>query len=178
GIWVKVRGSIQTDNYTNELTMMLNDLMEIKHEPRKDLAEAGEKRVELHSHSMMSQMDSVAPISKLVERAADWGHPAIAITDHAAVQAYPEAHIASQKHKIKMIYGVEVNLVDDGVPIAYNSADIDLEEATYVVFDVETTGLSAVYDTIIEIAGVRMKGGEIVDRFESFANPHQPLSQT
>src|SRR5699024_1184082 len=86
GIWVKVRGSIQTDNYTNELTMMLNDLMEIKHEPRKDLAEAGEKRVELHSHSMMSQMDSVAPISKLVERAADWGLPAIAITYHAAVQ--------------------------------------------------------------------------------------------
>lgn len=178
GIWVKVRGRIQTDNYSNELTMMMNDLQEIKHESRKDLAKDGRKRIELHSHTMMSQLDSVAPVSRLVERASEWGHSAIAITDHAVAQAYPEAHMAGKKHGIKIIYGVEVNVVDDGVPIAYSPADIDLEEATYVVFDVETTGLSAVYDTIIEIAGVRLKGGEIIDRFESFANPHEPLSQT
>ncbi len=77
-----------------------------------------------------------------------------------------------------MIYGMEANLVDDGVPIAYNAAHRLLEEETYVVFDVETTGLSAVYDTIIELAAVKVKGGEIIDKFEAFANPHRPLSAT
>ena len=178
GIWAKVRGRIQTDNYTNELTMMLNDLNQITHESKKDLANKDEKRVELHSHTMMSQMDAVVSASDLVERAATWGHPAIAITDHAVAQAYPEAHIAGKKHGVKILYGVEVNLVDDGVPIAYNERDIDLKDTTYVVFDVETTGLSAVYDTIIELAAVKFKNGEIVDKFERFANPHQPLSQT
>ena len=83
-----------------------------------------------------------------------------------------------KKNDIKILYGVEVNLVDDGVPIAYNSAHRKLEDDTYVVFDVETTGLSAVYDTIIELAAVKIKDGEIIDRFESFANPHHPLSAT
>ena len=83
-----------------------------------------------------------------------------------------------QKNGIKILYGVEVNLVDDGVPIAYNPADRLLAEDTYVVFDFETTGLSAVYDTIIELAAVKMKDGEIIDRFESFANPHHKLSAT
>ncbi|WP_067838494.1 PolC-type DNA polymerase III [Amphibacillus sediminis] len=178
GMWVKVRGSIQTDTFSNELTMMMTDLNEIKAKLKQDTALEEEKRVELHSHSTMSQMDAVVSVSKLVERAAQWGHKAIAITDHAVAQAYPEAHAASQKHGIKMIYGVEINLVDDGVPIAYNEADIDLKEATYIVFDVETTGLSAVYDTIIELAAVKVKNGDIIDRFERFANPHHPLSQT
>ncbi|WP_440895349.1 PolC-type DNA polymerase III [Amphibacillus sp. Q70] len=178
GIWAKVRGSIQTDTFSNELAMMLNDLNEIKHEMKKDLAKENEKRVELHSHTMMSQMDAVVSASNLVERAAKWGHSAIAITDHAVAQSYPEAHAASLKHGIKMLYGVEINLVDDGVPIAYNEANLNLQEATYVVFDVETTGLSAVYDTIIELAAVKVKNGEIIDTFERFANPHQPLSQT
>src|SRR5690625_1818966 len=78
---------------------------------------------------------------------------------------------------MKVIYGVEANLVDDGVPIAYNEQDLDLATGSYVVFDVETTGLSAVYDTIIELAGVRIYEGEIIDRFESFANPHRPLPE-
>ncbi|WP_017471921.1 PolC-type DNA polymerase III [Amphibacillus jilinensis] len=178
GMWVKVRGSIQTDTYTNELTMMLNDLNEIKPKVKQDLADDDQKRIELHAHTTMSQMDAVVSVSKLVEQAANWGHQAIAITDHAVAQAYPEAHAASQKHGIKMIYGVEINLVDDGVPIAYNEVDLELDEATYVVFDVETTGLSAVYDTIIELAAVKFKNGEIIDKFERFANPHKPLSQT
>src|SRR5699024_690982 len=87
-------------------------------------------------------------------------------------------HGAAQKHDMKVIYGVEANIVDDGVPIAYNEKDLELESATYVVFDVETTGLSAIYDTIIELAGVKIQNGEIIDRFESFANPHKPISQT
>ncbi|QDP40211.1 PolC-type DNA polymerase III [Radiobacillus deserti] len=178
GMWLKARGSVQTDNFTNELTMMANDINEIKGETRIDKAPEGEKRVELHAHTTMSQMDAVVSASKLIAQAKAWGHSAIAITDHAVAQSFPEAHSAGKKHGVKVIYGVEANLVDDGVPIAYNEADVVLDSATYVVFDVETTGLSAVYDTIIELAAVKVHNGEIIDRFESFANPHHPLSQT
>ncbi|SHF52405.1 PolC-type DNA polymerase III [Ornithinibacillus halophilus] len=178
GMWIKARGSIQTDMYSNELAMMANDINEVKVETRKDSAEEDEKRVEFHAHTTMSQMDAVISPGRLVEQAAKWGHKAVAITDHAGVQGFPEAHGAGQKHGIKVLYGVEANLVDDGVPIAYNEKDVDLETGSYIVFDVETTGLSAVYDTIIELAAVRIEQGEIVDRFESFANPHHPLSQT
>jgi DNA polymerase-3 subunit alpha (Gram-positive type) len=178
GMWIKARGSIQTDMFTNELTMMANDIQEIEVKDRMDTAPDDEKRVELHAHTTMSQMDAVVSPSALIAQAAKWGHEAVAITDHAGVQGFPEAHAAGEKHGVKVIYGLEANLVDDGVPIAYNSKDIDLEQASYVVFDVETTGLSAVYDTIIELAGVRIQQGEIVDRFESFANPHHPLSET
>lgn len=178
GIWIKARGSIQTDMYTNELAMMANDIHEVKMETRKDTAPDDEKRVELHAHTTMSQLDAVVSPSALIQQAANWGHKAIAITDHAGVQGFPDAQAAGQKNGIKVIYGVEANLVDDGVPIAYNETDADLETGTYVVFDVETTGLSAVYDTIIELAGVKIHEGEIIDRFESFANPHHPLSQT
>lgn len=178
GMWVKARGSIQTDMYTNELGMMANDIHEITVEPRKDLSAEGEKRVELHAHTMMSQMDAVVSPQALISQAAKWGHKAVAITDHAGVQGFPEAFAAGKKNNIKVLYGVEANLVDDGVPIAYNEKDIDLESATYVVFDVETTGLSAVYDTIIELAAVKIKDGEVIDRFEAFANPHHPLSET
>ncbi|WP_186577436.1 PolC-type DNA polymerase III [Aquibacillus kalidii] len=178
GMWIKARGSIQTDTFTNELTMMVNDINEVTPKTRQDRASDDEKRAELHAHTMMSQMDSVVSASKLVEQAAKWGHPAIAITDHAVAQSYPEAYAAGSKHGIKVIYGLEANIVDDGVPIAYNESDVILEDATYVVFDVETTGLSAVYDTIIELAAVKIKNGDIIDRFEAFANPHHPLSQT
>ncbi|WP_042223740.1 PolC-type DNA polymerase III [Oceanobacillus manasiensis] len=178
GMWIKARGSIQTDMYTNELAMMANDIHEIKVETRMDDAPEDKRRVELHAHSTMSQMDAVVSPSNLIAQAAKWGHKAVAITDHAGVQGFPDAHAAGQKNGIKVLYGVEANLVDDGVPIAYNEQDIDLASANYIVFDVETTGLSAVYDTIIELAAVKVCNGEIVDRFESFANPHHPLSQT
>jgi DNA polymerase-3 subunit alpha (Gram-positive type) len=178
GIWIKARGRIQTDMYTNELAMMANDIQEIQVETRKDEAPGDEKRVELHAHTTMSQVDAVVSPSALIEQAAQWGHKAVAITDHGAVQGFPEAHNAAQKHGMKVLYGLEANLVDDGVPIAYNEQDLDLATGTYIVFDVETTGLSAVYDTIIELAAVKVVNGEITDRFESFANPHHPLSQT
>ncbi|RWZ60455.1 PolC-type DNA polymerase III [Halobacillus fulvus] len=178
GMWIKARGSIQTDNFTNELTMMANDINEFKPNLRRDDAPEGEKRIELHAHTTMSMMDAPVSAGRLIGKAAEWGHEAIAITDHAVAQAYPEAHAAGEKNGIKIIYGMEANLVDDGVPIAYGEQDRVLEDDTYVVFDVETTGLSAVYDRIIELAAVKIKGGEIVDRFESFANPHHPLSQT
>lgn len=178
GMWLKVRGSIQNDTFVRDLVMIGNDVNEIKPPSRKDTAPEGEKRVELHLHTPMSQMDAVSSVSTLVSQAKKWGHKAIAITDHAGAQSFPEAFSAGQKNDIKILYGVEANLVDDGVPIAYNSAHRNLSDDTYVVFDVETTGLSAVYDTIIELAAVKIREGEIIDRFESFANPHRPLSAT
>ena len=177
GIWVRARGRIQTDMYSNQLVMMAQDINEVKVQLREDKAEKGHKRIELHAHTTMSQLDAVTSPKELIAHAAKWGHEAIAITDHSVVQGFPEAFFASLDHNIKVIYGMEGNLVDDGVPIAYNVKDAILEEETYVVFDVETTGLSANYDTIIEIAGVKIHKGEIIDRFESFANPHRPLSK-
>ncbi|MBM4763930.1 PolC-type DNA polymerase III [Bacillus sp. B15-48] len=178
GMWLKVRGSVQNDTFIRDLVMMGNDVNEIRPQLRKDTAPEGEKRVELHLHTPMSQMDAVSSVGDLVSQAKKWGHRAIAITDHAVAQSFPEAFGAGKKNDIKIIYGVEANLVDDGVPIAYNTAHRQLEDDTFVVFDVETTGLSAVYDTIIELAAVKIRNGEVIDRFESFANPHHRLSAT
>ena len=172
-MWIKARGSIQTDQFSNELTMMASDIQEINVPRKKDHAK--EKRAELHAHTTMSQLDAVVSPAKLIEQAHFWGHSAIAITDHAGVQGFPEAHMAAEKYDMKVIYGVEANVVDDGVPICYHPKDLDIKEGTYVVFDVETTGLSSVFDTIIEIAGVKLYNGEVIDRFESFCNPHRPL---
>lgn len=178
GMWIRARGSIQNDTFVRDLVMIANDLNEIKPKLRQDKSPEGEKRVELHLHTPMSQMDAVTSVSDLVGQAKKWGHQAIAITDHGIAQSFPEAFSAGKKNDIKILYGVEANLVDDGVPITYNDAHRLLSEDTFVVFDVETTGLSAVYDTIIELAAVKIHNGEIIDRFESFANPHHRLSNT
>ncbi|WP_018392384.1 PolC-type DNA polymerase III [Bacillus sp. 37MA] len=176
GMWVRVRGSVQNDTFVRDLVMIANDINEIRSPSREDTVE--KKRVELHLHSPMSQMDAVTSVSALVGQAKKWGHSAIAITDHAVVQSFPEAYSAGKKNGVKILYGMEANVVDDGVPIAYEDADRELATDTFVVFDVETTGLSAVYDTIIELAAVKIKDGDIIDRFERFANPHHPLSAT
>jgi DNA polymerase III subunit alpha, Gram-positive type len=178
GMWVKVRGSIQNDTFVRDLVMIANDINEMKPKERTDTAEEDEKRVELHLHTPMSQMDAVTSVSKYIEQASKWGHKAIAVTDHGVVQSFPEAYSAGKKHGVKILYGLEANVVDDGVPIAYNPQHRLLQDDTFIVFDVETTGLSAVYDSIIELAAVKIKGGEIIDRFEAFANPHHPLSAT
>ncbi|EIT85115.1 DNA polymerase III PolC [Fictibacillus macauensis ZFHKF-1] len=178
GLWVKVRGGIQNDTFVRDLVMIANDVNEVAAITRSDTAPEGEKRVELHLHTPMSQMDAVSSASRLIAQAAKWGHEAVAITDHAVVQSFPEAYNAGKKNGIKVLYGLEANLVDDGVPIAYNEQHRLLSDETYVVFDVETTGLSAVYNKIIELAAVKIHNGEIIDRFEAFANPHEPLSDT
>ncbi|WP_134700410.1 PolC-type DNA polymerase III [Ammoniphilus sp. YIM 78166] len=176
GMWVKVRGRVTFDQFARELAMEANDVNEIKPKRREDTAP--EKRIELHLHTPMSTMDAITPVKKLVGQAAKWGHKAIAITDHAGVQSFPEAYSAAQKAGIKVIYGVEANIVNDGAPIAYNPTDLPLKEGTYVIFDVETTGLSVVYNTIIELAAVKLRNGEVIDRFERFANPHERLTNT
>ncbi|TMW73243.1 PolC-type DNA polymerase III [Alteribacter natronophilus] len=178
GMWLKVKGMVQHDTFVRDLVMMARDVQQVQPVERQDKSPEGEKRVELHLHTPMSQMDAVSSISSCVSRAKKWGHQAIAVTDHGVAQAYPEAYGAGKKEGVKILYGVEANLVDDGVPVAYNEADRPLADDTYVVFDVETTGLSAVYNTIIELAAVKIRDGEIVDRFEAFANPGEKLSPT
>ena len=176
GKWVRAQGRIEEDTFVRDLVMMMSDIEEIKKTPKQDKAE--DKRVEFHLHTSMSQMDGIPNISAYVEQAAKWGHQALAVTDHNVVQAFPDAHNAAEKHGIKMIYGMEGMLVDDGVPIAYKPTDRNLKDATYVVFDVETTGLSNQYDKIIELAAVKVHNGEIIDKFERFSNPHERLSET
>jgi len=176
GMWLKAQGSIQEDRYNNELTMMAQSLQETFHEPRKDTAPTDEKRVELHAHTNMSQMDAVVSTTDLVKKAAEWGHDAVAITDHGGVYSFPEAHEASLDNDIQVIYGLEADIVDDGVPIGKNLTDLVLDDATYVVFDVETTGLSAVYDSIIELAAVKMYKGNVVEEFQEFIDPGERLS--
>lgn len=177
GLWVKVRGSIQHDTYARELVMMANDLEQIEPQIDKRLDTAEHKRVEWHAHTTMSAMDALCSPGKLVERAAEWGHQAVAITDHGVVQAFPEAYNAAKKHGIKVLYGIEANVVNDAIPIVLNPQSRPLKETEYVIFDVETTGLSVVQHTIIELAGVKMREGEVVDQFEHFVNPHQPIPE-
>lgn len=179
GQWLRIQGVVQLDTFNQfnpEIVMMARDIEEVRPEIRQDLAGTPEKRVELHVHSQMSQMDAITPIGDYVKRAKYWGHKAIAITDHAGLQSFPDAYAAGKKNDIKIIYGLEAYLIDDGVPIVFNPESRDLKHAEYVVFDVETTGLSANYCTIIELAAVKVKEGEILDRFSEFANPHHPLS--
>ena len=172
GLYCKVRGEAVYDTYQREVVIMGRDILKMKKMEKMDGAE--EKRVELHCHTTMSAMDGVTPVSKIVERAAKWGHPAIAITDHGGVQAFPDAQIAAKKNKIKVIYGVEGYLVDDGVPLALNEKGQNLDD-TYVVFDLETTGFSSKNDKIIEIGAVKIKNGVIVDNFSEFVNPRRPI---
>lgn len=178
GDWLKVRGNVQYDTFSRELVLMINDFHEVDSNQHERMDTAEEKRVELHLHTSMSAMDGICDVKKLLKRVKKWGHPAVAITDHGVVQAYPELYEANKKFGIKVLYGMEANIVDDGIPIVMNEADRgELLEDTYVVFDVETTGLSVTHDVIIELAGVKMKNGEVIDRFSEFVNPHRPLTQ-
>lgn len=176
GKWIRARGKVEYDRFmmVPELVMIPSDLTEVVGPPeRKDDAE--EKRVELHLHSTMSTMDAVTPIDEYIKTAAKWGHKAIALTDHGNVQAYPEANKAAKKHGIKMIFGMEANVVNDAVPVVINPTEQTLADATYVVFDIETTGLSVINNKIIELAGVKMQDGKVVDKFETFVNPHEKI---
>ena len=175
GSWITARGSVQEDNYSHELAMNAYDINPATHAEREDTA--NKKRAELHLHSNMSQMDATNSISDFVKQAKKWGHKAIAVTDHDDVQAFPEAFNAAQNNDIKMLYGMEANVVDDGEPIAYNDKHVGLKDATYVVFDTETTGLSAIYDRVIELSAVKMQGNNVIEEFEQFIDPGFHLSE-
>ena len=176
GNWVRVRGRIENNPFTHSLTMNVQDIKEISHTPRKDLMPEGQKRVEFHAHTNMSTMDAMPTVEDLIDTAASWGHPAVAITDHANVQSFPHGYHRAKKAGIKAIFGLEANLVEDKVPIVYNSQNLELKDATYVVFDVETTGLSAVHNDLIQIAASKMHKGNIIEQFDEFIDPGHPLS--
>ncbi|WP_454190604.1 PolC-type DNA polymerase III [Paenibacillus sp. Marseille-Q7038] len=176
GKWVKVRGRVEYDRFMQipELAMIPSDLVEVQAPPsRKDNAE--QKRVEFHLHTKMSTMDAVTSIDSYVKTAASWGHKAIAVTDHAGVQVYPEAAKAAKKHGIKMMYGLEANIVNDAVAVVLEPKPLDLKTSTYIVFDIETTGLSVTQNKIIEIAAIKMVEDKEVDRFSTFVNPHERI---
>ena len=185
GTWLKIRGYTKIDNFSkDELVLNARDIMPVEHEEEEITDEETEKRVELHAHTMMSQMDGVADEVKLVKQAMKWGHKAIAITDHNGVQAFPHVYNLvrdynkgkEDKDKFKALYGTELVMVDDNVDIVIRPNDGKLLDQTYVVFDFETTGFNAGgADSIIEIGAVKMKGGEILERYDELINPGRPL---
>ena len=179
GAFLKIKGVTNIDKFDGEL--VISSVFGIKKisdftESRKD--NAVEKRVELHCHTKMSDMDGVSEVKDLVKRAHDWGHKAIAITDHGVVQAFPDANhyieTLDKDDPFKVIYGVEGYLVDDLQDVAVNEKGQSLK-GTYVVFDLETTGFSSAKDKIIEIGAVKVENGEITDKYSTFVNPKIPI---
>ena len=200
GVFLKLKGVTTIDKFDHEITIgSLAGIKKISDFTTSRMDNSPEKRVELHCHTKMSDMDGVTDASVLVKRAYKWGHPAIAITDHGVVQSFPEAnhayddivsdyrksyqkeHPEATKEELKqvyppfkVIYGVEAYLVDDMKGMVSGSRGQSMEEA-FVVFDIETTGFSPVSNRIIEIGAVRVEKGSIVDRFSVFVNPQVPI---
>ena len=181
GMWLRVQGKMSFDRYDNEMVLQPNAMEKIEAPKRRDTYP--EKRVELHLHTTMSSMDALTDTGAAVKRAASWGHRAIAITDHGGAQSFPDAMKAASKAKvagtdqnIKILYGCEgyyVNDVDDRIAV-HGDEDFSFDEE-YVAFDLETTGLSSLHDTIIEIGAAIMKGNEVLSTFQTFVDPHRPL---
>ena len=175
GTWVSVYGDVAYDKYSRDTVITAYDINELPApEPKTD--DAPEKRVELHMHTQMSAMDGISSATDLIARAAKWGHKAVAVTDHGVVQAFPEAAKAAKKNGIKVIYGVEGYVVDDKAAIVFNPKPYGLQDS-YVVFDLETTGLSADKNYIIEIGAVKVVEGEVKDSFSTFVEPPVPIPQ-
>lgn len=188
GGYFMLKGIAQMDTYERDITIGsvvgIRTINDFNTSSRNDNAPV--KRVELHAHTMMSDMDSVVDVKKMVKRAFKWGHSAIAVTDHGVVQAFPDASHAlnpkdysdeeEQKRakNFKVIYGMEAYLVDDLKEVVTNAKGQSLEEA-FVVFDIETTGFSQNNDRIIEIGAVKINGGEVIDRYSTFVNPEVPI---
>lgn len=173
GTYIKVQGDLINNYKTFDLELNVTAIEKAQAPIVEDTAEV--KRVELHAHTQMSSMDGMVPVGELVSRAASWGHKAIAITDHGVVQAFPDAMNAGKKNEIKIIYGVEAYLVDDDTDTIVNANDRDLDQ-TFVVFDIETTGLSPHSDNLTEIGAVKVQNCEIVDSFSTFVNPKMDIS--
>ena len=176
---IKLSGTAQFDPFAKELGVIANVILETagrKKEARMDNSKV--KRVELHMHTQMSQMDAVTPVKDLIKRAMKWGMKSIAITDHGVVQAFPDAHkmLGFDNPDMKIIYGVEAYLVPDQTSIVSTPRGQDLH-TTYCVLDLETTGLSFRTEKITEVGIMKVKDGEVIDEFECFVNPEKPIPQ-
>ena len=179
GDTIVVQGDVEYDKYAGELVVNARSIGTAQKVKVVDNVE--KKRVELHMHTNMSQMDAVTSAGDLVNRAYQWGHKAVAITDHGVAQAFPDAMKAADKinkdeEKIKIIYGVEAYFMDDLVESVKGDADTGFD-GTFICFDIETTGLSAARDKITEIGAVKVENGVITDTFSTFANPEMPIPQ-
>ena len=177
---VKLAGRAQMDAFSNELTIMANTIVESTPLPKTTREDKSEvKRVELHMHTKMSAMDAMTSATDLIKRAMSWGMKSIAITDHGVVQAFPEAYhlLGRDNPDMKVIYGVEAYLVPDKEKSVKNPRGQVLEDATYCVLDLETTGISITTEKITEVGIMKVKNGEVIDEFEIFVNPEKPIPQ-
>lgn len=187
GSWFKIRGYTKEDQFAKELVLNARDIIKIEKEQEVVMDKAEKKRVELHCHTKMSQMDGVVDDETLLKQAIKWGHKAIAITDHNGVQAFPHVFnfvtgynkkLKEGEEPFKAIYGAELTLIDDTVNIVVRPNNKNMLEQTYVVFDFETTGFNAGgADSIIEIGAVKIKNGEILEKYDELINPGRPLPQ-
>lgn len=174
GLWVVVKGKAQYNDYAKEVIVSANSIGTTKG-PKKRMDNAPKKRVELHLHTQMSAMDGVSSAKDLINRAISWGHTAIALTDHGVVQSYPDAMKASNNNeKIKVLYGVEGYLINDDAKIVYDPNGQKISDS-FVVFDIETTGLSSEKNNITEIGAVKVSDGKIVDTWSTFVNPGEKI---
>ncbi|MBN2541206.1 MAG: PolC-type DNA polymerase III [Bacilli bacterium] len=176
---IKAKCYAQYDTFQQEVVLVpiaiARSNKPIKTDQRTD--DAPKKRVELHLHTKMSAMDGVNDIMDYLNRAKEWGHTAIGVSDHGSVQTFPELFNKTRGGSVKPLYGVEMTFVDDeNIYITRGESNLLLSEATYVVFDIETTGLSVTYDTLIEIAGVKVKNGAILSKFSEFVDPLRDIS--
>ena len=187
GNWFKIRGYTKEDQFAKELVLNARDIIKIEKEQDEIIDKAEKKRVELHCHTKMSQMDGVVDDETLLKQAIKWGHKAIAITDHNGVQAFPHVFnfvtgynkkLKEGEEPFKAIYGAELTLIDDTVNIVLRPNNKNMLDQTYVVFDFETTGFNAGgADSIIEIGAVKIKNGEILEKYDELINPGRPLPQ-
>ena len=176
---IKIAGTAQMDSFSNELTVMANTIIEstgVKKEIRQDNSEV--KRVELHMHTQMSQMDAMTSAKDLIKRAMKWGMKSIAITDHGVVQSFPEAHklLGYDNPDMKVMYGVEAYLAPDKNAIVTNAKGQSID-TTYCVLDLETTGFSAKTEKITEVGIMKVKDGKVIDEFSCFVNPEKHIPE-
>lgn len=171
-VYIAAQGDVVFDKFIDDVVIMASSINELP-SPQKRMDTANKKRIELHLHTKMSAMDGVSSIEDVIKRASEWGHRAIALTDHGVVQAFPNAYEGAKETGIKLLYGVEAYMVDDSVPIVFNPTGYINGE--FVVFDIETTGLSNQRCHIIELGASKIKDGRIIDTFSSFVCPPCPI---
>ena len=186
GKWVRIVGNVEMDNYLRQMILNGKSIESIKSKDEIIEDTEEEKRVELHLHTKMSAMDGVVDAKGLVKYAKSLGHKAVAVTDHDCLQSFPELYhavcdanygIENEEDKFKVIYGSEMSIVNNDNDLIFNLKDYDLLEQEYVVFDTETTGFTPYVDQMIEIGAVKIKNGEIIDRFDELINPGRKLPE-